>query len=145
MMTNRFRHALFAAVVALVGAAQLRAQTYTCESSTSPAATSTRDRIVRLVTATDSSAAARRAAYQLPVATASAVTFVTNKTTCETAGTAYTAARNTTATSSLSRSMIVVKVGTTSYVLFDAHERFGEFEFTVITDLNFAVLALIAS
>lgn len=104
-----------------------------------------RDYIVSLVTGTDSVTVATRTQYQLPIVDASKVSVVTAANTCQRAGGAYEKALNPAGTPAVSRSMVVIKIGTTCFAIIDPAERNGEYEVNMITDNKFNVLAQFAS
>ena len=124
----------------LASGTSLSAQTYTCASATSDDAVSIRDYMVRLVTATtDTSLVTTRTTYHLPALDSSKVSIVTNAKTCGSAAIAYNKAIHGANAPAVSRNIVVVKIGTTRYVLIDPLERYGEYEINVITDSNFVV------
>jgi len=125
--------------------ARISAQTYTCRSATSAQALAMQDYMVRLVTGSDSASVATRTAYQLPSLAASKVSVVTNTNTCKSAGTAYEKALNPSGTPAVSRSMVVIQIGTTRYGILDPNEKNGEYEVNMITDNKFVVLAKFSS
>jgi len=110
------------------------AQTYTCLPDTAEKTQILRDDIVSLVTATDSETVATRSAYQLPAVAASKVTVVTTASVCRKAGAAYHAAVTPPGTPPIARTLVVIKVGTTRYVVLDPTERAGEFENHIVFD-----------
>jgi hypothetical protein len=125
----------------LVPGAKLRAQTYRCASATSDDAVNMREYMVSLVTATtDTSLVAMRTTYHLPALDSSKVSIVTTAKTCASAAIAYNKAIHGPDASAVSRTIVVVKIGTTRYALLDPLERYGEYEINVITDSNFVVL-----
>jgi len=124
---------------------RVSAQTYTCRSASSAETLAMKDYIIRLVTGTDSVTVATRAQYQLPIVDASKVSVVTTTNTCQSAGAAYEKALNPTGTPAVSRSMVVIKIGTTRYAIIDPVEKNGEYEVNMITDSKFAVLAMFSS
>src|SRR5438876_117556 len=92
-----------------------RAQTYTCLQDTAEQAVLAHDFVVSVVTGSDS---ATRNAYKLPSVAASQVSVVTTSSTCNKAGAAYNGvvAYGRTPTS---RTLVVIKVGSTRYVVLD--------------------------
>lgn len=130
------------AALCLLGALSTRtkAQTYTCLNDTSETTQALRDYIIRLVTGTDSATVATRSAYQLPAVAASKVSVVTTASICKKAGPAYLAAVNAPGTPQHSRTLVVIKVGTTRYVVVDPNELTGEFENHIIFDSNWNFL-----
>lgn len=122
-----------------------KAQTYTCRSATAAATLAMQDYVVRLVTGTDSETVATRTRYQLPVVDSSKVSIVTTIKTCQSAGAAFEKAVNPPGTPAVSRSMVVIKVSNSRYVIVDPDERVGEYEANVVTDANFNVLAKFTS
>lgn len=124
---------------------RVSAQTYTCQPATSEMSLGLCDYMIRLVTATDTALVAHRTLYQLPVVDASKVSIVTTAKVCKDAGNAYENEVNLSGTPSASRSMVVVKVGTTRYAIVDPAQRAGEYQLYMITDQNFVILARFAS
>jgi hypothetical protein len=131
MLSPRF---LFACVLLSATPPGGEAQTYTCLPDTTEKTQILRDHIVSLVTGTDSETVATRNAYQLPVVAASKVTVVTTSSVCRKAGAAYHAAVTPPGTPQVSRTLVVIKVGTMRYVVLDPNERAGEFENHVVFD-----------
>jgi len=113
------------------------AQTYTCLGDTTH---TLYYYVVRLVTGTDSATVATRNAYHLPATAASKVTVVTAASACKQAGDAYHAAVTPPGTPPVSRTLLVIKVGTTRYVVVDPNELRGEFEVNVIFDSKWRFL-----
>ena len=107
------------------------AQTYTCLPDTTHVLYYY---IRRLVTGTDSASVATRNVYQLPAVSASKVTVVTTASACQQAGDAYHAAVTPPGTPAVSRTLVVIKVGTTRYVVADPNEIRGEFEVNIVFD-----------
>ena|SRR5689334_14088779 len=112
-------------------------QTYTCLSDT---AHELYHYVVRLVTATDSATVATRNVYHLPAVTPSKVTVVSTTSVCTQAGAAYHAAAAPPGTPPLSRTLLVIKVGNTRYVVVDPNEKTGEFDVNVIFDSQWQFL-----
>jgi hypothetical protein len=130
---------LLAAVVVGGSATIASGQKYTCLTGSDFYATHTRDYIVSIVTSTDTAMANTRNLYQLPAAAASKVTIVSNSTTCHKAGAAYNAAEN--ATPPISRTLAVIRIGSTRFVVLDPNQMAGEFQVTVIFDSKWNYLA----
>jgi hypothetical protein len=120
-------------------AEKVQAQTFSCAPDTGVDATNLREYVVRL-TGGDPSLDAIRQRYSLPVASASQVQVVTQAKTCKTAAQAYHTAVRGSSVPQISRSVVVVKVTNSRYVVFDPAERQGEFEVTVIFDNAFQPL-----
>lgn len=116
------------------------AQTYTCLPATDSTAIIHRDYIVQLVTATDSASVVHRIRYSLPTTTASKVTVITTANICSQAGDAYHNAVRP-GPPPISRTLVVIKVGTNRYVVVDEDEKAGEFTPTVVFDRNWVKLA----
>ena len=114
-------------------------QTYTCQPATANAATVLRNYVIRLTG--DPGYAQRRQLYQLPTATSSNVQVVTRSKTCKDAAQAYHAAVRGTSAPAISRQVVVIKVGSTRYVVLDPQEQEGEYEVTVIFNSSFQPLA----
>jgi len=133
-MMQSVRIALLVSVVTSCALARGAAQTYTCLAGTQWAASSLRDYVVRLVTGTDSESVATRNRYQLPATIASKVTVETSSTLCNKAGAAYHTAVTAPGTPPVSRTLALVKVGSTRYVVLDPNQRAGEFEVNIVFD-----------
>ncbi len=126
-MGNVTRTLLFASLTLAGSAWVARAQTYTCLPNTAEETQVLYNAVVSIVTGTDSLAAATRSAYQLPAVAASNVSVVTTSSTCTQAGAAYHAAVTPPGTPAVSRTLVVIKVGSTRYVVVDPNQRAGEF------------------
>ncbi len=111
-----------------------RAQTYTCLPDTAEQAQVLHDYIVSVVTGTDSETIALRNLYHLPAVDASKVTVVTTASVCKQAGAAYHTAVTTAGTPAVSRTLVVVKVSTTRYIVLDPNQHAGEFAIHVVFD-----------
>ena len=120
------------------------AQTYTCQPTNSPSSVALKDYAVRL-TGGDPSLAETRQVHQLPTTQASQVTIVKTNSTCQQAAQAYNKAVRGASAPQISRSVSVVKVGSTRYLVLDPAEREGEYEITVIFDAAFAPLSSFSS
>ncbi|MGH9894261.1 MAG: hypothetical protein ACREA0_20210 [bacterium] len=133
------RHAMWSmsAFLALGLGRPASAQTYTCLSDTTH---TLYHFVVRLVTGTDSATVATRDALQLPAVAPSKVTVVTTATVCNKAGDAYHAAVTPAGTPPVSRTLVVVKVGSTRYVVLDPNELRGEFESNIVFDAKWNFL-----
>lgn len=116
-------------------------QTYTCLRDTAEHTEVLRDYVVSLVTATDSATIAIRNRYNLPAVAASKVTVVTSGSVCNQAGAAYHAAVTNPGTPAISRTLVVLKVSTTRYVVLDPNQHAGEFALHVVFDKNWNDLA----
>lgn len=115
------------------------AQTYACDA-TSKDAGALKSYVTRL-TSGDLAQDSTRITYKLPQTTAKQVTLVTTKSVCQQAAQAYHRAVRGPTPPQISRTVVVVKVGTTRYVVLDPVEREGEYEVTVIFDATFVPLA----
>ena len=136
---SRAAVALFIAGIGGCAARQPAAYTYTCEPAASPSSLALHDYTVRL-TGGDSTLARTREAYRLPAVPASQVRIVEDKSTCQRAARAYHRAVRGAAATPIARSVAVIRVGTTRYLVLDPAEREGEFEVTVIFDSDFTSL-----
>lgn len=116
------------------------AQTYTCQPIDSPSSIALKDYAVRL-TGGDPSLAQTRQLYQLPVTQASKVTIVKTSSVCQQAAQAYNKAVRGAAAPQISRSVSVVKIGSTRYLVVDPAERAGEYEVNVVFDAAFVPLS----
>src|SRR5436190_23370966 len=136
----RTRHLvwLMSCTVGLGASRPASAQTYTCLSDTTH---TLYYYVVRLVTGTDSALVANRTRYNLPSVDKSKVSVVTTATICRQAGAAYHAAVTPPSTPPVSRTRVVVKVGTTRYVVVDPNQKAGEFEVNEVFDKNWNRLA----
>ncbi len=122
-----------------IGVHAAEAQTYTCAASTSSAVVTLQDYALRL-TGGDPSLDRKRQSYQLPSVPASKVQIVKTKSVCQQAAQAYNKAVRGNSAPQVSRSVAVIKIGTTRYLVTDPAEREGEFGVTVIFDASFAPL-----
>jgi hypothetical protein len=138
MSTIRVAVAILLGLVGIAG--PLAAQTYTCQPATGSHALALKDYVVRL-TGGDPSLADTRDSYKLPATSASKVTVITTKSTCQAAAQAYHRATRGTTAPAISRSVVVVKVGTTRYVVYDPQERHGEYAITFVFDMSWVPLA----
>ena len=120
------------------------AQTYTCQPTNSPSSVALKDYAVRL-TGGDPSLAETRQVYQLPTANASQVTIVKTTRTCQQAALAYNKALRGPSAPQISRSVSVIKIGSTRYLVLDPAEREGEYEVTVVFDAAFVPLSSFTS
>lgn len=117
------------------------AQTYQCASATNGEAYQLQTYLVEVVTGTDSSAIQGRAQYQLPITTASKVTYVTQASTCRTAALSFYTATGTTPPTSGTVLVATIKVSNTRYVVSVIGEHAGEFSITVTFDSKWHRLA----
>jgi hypothetical protein len=123
-------------VLLMAAAPQLEAQTYTCLPASDSLAIVLKDYIVEVVTGSD---ATDRGYASLPATTASKVSIVSSSTTCNQAGAAFHAASTPPGTPPISRTLlVVVKVGTTRYVVRDYSEDTAPP--TVVFDKNWVKL-----
>jgi hypothetical protein len=135
-----FRSFVLGAVLLWGSATSASGQTYTCLTASDSGAISLRDYIVSLVTATtDTAVTSTRDLYQLPATTASNVTIQSGAATCNKAGAAYNAAQN--ANPAISRTLVVIKIGSTRFVVLDPNQRAGEFQVHTIFDSKWSYLA----
>jgi hypothetical protein len=123
-----------------VGIRPATAQTYTCQPTNSPSSVALKDYAVRL-TGGDPSLEETRQLHQLPTIQASKVTIIKTNSICQQAAQAYNKAVRGASAPPISRSVSVVKIGTTRYLVIDPAERAGEYEITVIFDAAFAPLS----
>ena len=122
---------LVSSIIGLGASRPASAQTYTCLSDT------THDLyyyVVRLVTGTDSAMVAARSLYKLPSVNKSKVRVVTTPSVCNQAGAAYHATVTPPGTPAIPRTLVVIKVGATRYVVLDPNEHAGEFQLNAIFD-----------
>jgi hypothetical protein len=115
------------------------AQTYACAASSSESAVGLKDYTLRL-TGGDPSLDKKRQAYLLPQVRSSQVQIVNTKKICQQAAEAYNRAVRGNSAPQVSRTVAVVKAGTTRYLVTDPAEREGEFGVTVIFDASFTPL-----
>lgn len=137
---NRSGFPVILVALALAVTQQGTAQTYTCLSDAAGPAQTLHDYIVRLVTGTDSATVATRNHYQLPSTTASKVSIVTTASTCRSAGSAYHTYVASPGAAEVSRTLVVVKVATSRYVVLDPNQKGGEFELQVVFDSHWNAL-----
>ncbi|MCC6930043.1 MAG: hypothetical protein IT359_13755 [Gemmatimonadaceae bacterium] len=122
------------------------APSYTCASSTSVPSVALKNYAVRLVTASsDTALVAQRVAYGLPSGTANTVSIITTLATCKSAGAAYHSLLYKAGGIAPNRAMVVIKVGNTRYILLDPSEKRGEFQVNVVTDAQWASVAMFTS
>jgi len=129
---------VFGAVAFLAPGA--KAQTYKCLPDTAEQSEVLRDYVVDLVTGTDSGIVTNRRLYHLPAVAKSKVTVVTTSSVCSQAGAAYHRAVTAPGTPPVSRTLVVIKVGTTRYVVLDPNHRNGEFESNLVFDTHWTLL-----
>jgi hypothetical protein len=115
------------------------AQTYSCAASNEPTTVGLQDYVVRL-TGGDPNLLKKRQAYHLPAATASQVQVVKTKSVCQQAAQAYNKAVRGPSAPQISRTVVVIKVANSRYVVQDPAELQGEFNVTVIFDASFTPL-----
>jgi hypothetical protein len=125
---------LMAGCILAGGSAQ--AQSYACAAAKAPEVLALQDYALRLGGG-DPEVAGK---YNMPRVAASAVEVVTDRRICRRAGRAYHMAVRGPEVPQIARSVVVIKVGSTRYLVLDPAERDGEFEVTVILDGNFAPL-----
>lgn len=119
------RRNCFLALVLVVSPALASAQAYTCLPDTATNAKVLFDAVVAIVTGTSTQADSTRMAYNLPAVTASKVSVVTTSSVCTQAGAAYHTAVAAPGTPPVSRTLVVIKIGTTRYVVSDPTETGG--------------------
>jgi len=100
---------------------------------------SLQDYTLRL-TSGDPSLDKTRLAYQLPKVASSQIEIVKTKSVCQRAAQAYHKAVRGGSAPQVSRTVAVIKVGTTRYLVTDPEEREGEFGVTVVFNASFAPL-----
>lgn len=127
----------FVAVLATVHASKAAAQTYSRQPATANETVLLRDYVARLTS--DPALGAKRVQYQLP--TNSTVQVVMQSKTCKDAAQAYHVAVRGASAPPISRQVVVIKVGSTRYVVLDPREQEGEYEITVIFNSSFQPLA----
>lgn len=132
----------FALSVMIAGTAD--AQTFTCAPTSDANVVAFRAHVVRLVTATDTGATARRTMYNVPQTTAAKVAFVARVQTCTAAGQAYYTALGVTPPVGATP-VAVLKVSNNRYVVVAQSHREGEFEVTVTFDSKWKALGEVAS
>ncbi len=116
-------------------------QTYGCVPETSVQATTLKDYLVRLVTASSGSELDTvRVRYQLPAGQASSVVYQKQKQLCTQIAQAYHNIVQPGAPQ-VSRNVVVFKVGMNRYVAFDPAWQFGEFKYHVVFDINLVKVA----
>jgi len=117
-------------------------QTYTCLPASDSLAIDLRSYVVQLVIETDSASVVHRVRYNLPVTTANKVSVETGQTTCSTAAVKYHAAVRPPGTPAVSRTLVVIKVGTTRYIVTDTEwGSGGECSSTMVFHKNWNRLA----
>jgi len=118
-------------------------QSFSCVPAQHPQAIVLKNYVVRLVTAStaDTLVANTRSRYDLPAVSASAVRIETDKKRCESAAKGYHEALHP-GVPQVSRSVVVIKVGSSRYVVLDPAERAGEFQVHVVMDNHWETLAV---
>src|SRR6266480_1150348 len=139
-MRMDLRYALVTGLIAAGASSAAQAQTYTCLPDTAEDTQVLYSAVLSIVTGTDSQAVLTRTAYQLPAVVASKVSVVTGATVCKQAGNAYHAAVTPPGTPPVSRTLVVIKVGTTRYVVLDPNQLNGEFRSNIVFDSKWKVL-----
>jgi hypothetical protein len=134
-------HVGLVALVATLAARPAIGQTYSCLPDTSITTINLKDYMLRLTSGADTSYEATRQQYQLPLAPATQVQVVTRTKTCKAAAQAYHRAVRGAAAPPISRSVAVIKVGSSRYVVLDPTEHEGEYQVTVIFNGSFQSLA----
>jgi hypothetical protein len=120
----------------------VHAQTYTCLPASGEDARSLLEFAVRLTGADPSLDAARRQ-FSLPITAASKVTIVTKQSLCAEAAKAFHRHIRGGSVPPTSRSVVVVKVGATRYLVSDPAESPDVAEFVVVTDAAFVAIVAI--
>jgi hypothetical protein len=123
-----------------IAAAAAQGQTYTCLAASDSTTIVDRDWIVALVTGSDQATVTTRTAYNLPSTTANKVTVVGSGSTCNSAGAAFHAAVAP-GTPAVSRTLTVIKVGTTRYVVQDTSYDEEGHSVIVVFDKNWVKLS----
>ena len=139
-MRNSSKALLFCVVSICVAPTPALGQTYTCLPDTAESASLLRDYVVLLVTGSDTGSVATRDRYQLPATQASKVTVETSTNVCNNAGAAYHAAEDTAGTPPISRTLVVVKVASSRYVVLNPGHLAGEYEVQIVFDSRWNVL-----
>ncbi len=139
-MATLLRCCLATSLIIAATVSPAAAQTYTCLLDTAQASRVLYNAVVSIVTGTDSQAVLTRSAYQLPAVAASKVSVVTGATVCKQAGNAYHAAVTPPGTPPVSRTLVVIKVGTTRYVVVDPNQRAGKFTEHEVFDAKWKLL-----
>jgi hypothetical protein len=116
------------------------AQTYACAATASNDAKTLKDYATRL-TSGDATLETTRTTYSLPLTPAKQVSLVTTKSVCQQAAQAYHRAVRGPTVPQISRTVVVVKVGSTRYLVLDPVEQAGEYNVTVVFDAGFAPIA----
>lgn len=139
LMRIKPRFVVLALLLALVVPRPMLGQTYSCAPIAGTDALNLRDYVVRL-TGGDPSLTSTRLEYQLPLTSPSQVKTVGQSNTCSEAAQAYHLATRGPSVPAISRSVVVIKVGNSRYVVMDPVELAGEFQVTVIFNSNFQAL-----
>jgi hypothetical protein len=120
----------------ILAGSSVQAQSYSCVAAKAPAVLALQDYALRL-SGGDPEVAGK---YNMPRVASSDVEVVTDGRTCRRAARAYHTAVRGPAVPQISRRVVVIKVGSTRYLVLDPAEHEGEFEVTVIFDSKFAPL-----
>lgn len=118
------------------------AQTFQCASPSIDGVTGFKDAIVRVVTSSDSNGVRKRAQYNLPKMAANKIALVTTTATCATAAQAFFRAAGGTAPSG-PVNVVVLKAGSTRYVVTVLGYTEGEFNLSTTFDAKWHALARI--
>jgi len=132
---------LVVACAAPLVATTVSAQSYQCASSNDELAFAVRRRVVQVVTAgTDTGSVATRAMYNLPSTTAAKVTYVTTGSTCVSAGQLFYVTVGNPPSAADTLKVLVLKVGTTRFVVYSLGYHAGEFSAAVTFDSKWHAL-----
>ena len=113
-----------------------------CDTTSDGWAAALRDYVIPIVTASGTGANRVRATSQLPSGLASDVRIVTNDSVCTAAYNAHIA-RNYAGDTTAIKSIALIQVGATRYVLEDGRRRAGEWELLDVYDASFRYLVSI--
>lgn len=136
LMRTKLQYPGLFLLLATLLAPPLAGQTYSCVPDTSVHAVNLRNYAIDLA-GSDASLDSTRQSYQLPLVSPTQVKTISHLNTCKTAAQAYHLAVRGPSVPAISRSVVVVKVGNSRYLVRDPSERAGEFQVTVIFDSNF--------
>lgn len=128
--------------VLLMGLSATKAsgQTYTCHPASASVTTNLKNYVTQVVTGNSDWNQVRQK-LQLPTATSQNVSVVTQTKACKDAAIAYNIAVHGPSAPAVSRQVVIIKVGSTRYVVLDPTEAAGEYQLFVIFDSGFHALA----
>ena len=126
------------ALASLATASAGQAASYTCAGEGAEQTTILKTMVVGIVAGADTKSAEKRTNYDLPQTTPDKVVVITGEPFCSRAGAAYHAATRPPGNLPNSRTLVVLLVNGTRYVVRDPADGGDGFEATVVFDKNWA-------